>query len=101
MEPLSSLINCFLLSDKLTGVKIWDKRIDKKKDTTVLYKKNTVNMVPLLFIITDCLKLNPPGLRVFSGQNYVPKLFTPYCNLIKNMKQTAVINIVKNRILLT
>ena len=82
MELLSSLINSFLLSDKLTGVKIWDKRIDKKKDTTVFNKKNTVNMVPLLFIMTDCLKLNPPGFRVFSRQNYVSKLFTPNCKLL-------------------
>ena len=28
------------------------------------------------------LRRNPPGLRVVVGQNYVPKLFTPYCKLL-------------------
>ena len=28
------------------------------------------------------LRRNPPGLRVVIGQNYVPKLFTPYCTLL-------------------
>ena len=28
------------------------------------------------------LRRNPPGLRVVIGQNYVPKLFTPYCKLL-------------------
>ena len=52
MEPLSSLVNCFLLSDNLTDVEIWDKRNNKKRDTTV-FNENTVNMVSLLFIMTD------------------------------------------------
>ena len=59
----------------LTDVEIWDKRTNRKRDTTV-FNENTVNMVSLQFIMTDCLKRNPPGLRVFSGQNYEPKLFT-------------------------
>ena len=35
-------------------------------------------------VSTDCdvLRRNPPGLRVVVGQNYVPKLFTPYCKLL-------------------
>ena len=28
------------------------------------------------------LRRNPPGLRVVVRQNYVPKLFTPYCKLL-------------------
>ena len=35
-----------------------------------------------ILISSKLLRRNPPGLRGVIGQNYVPKLFSPYCKLL-------------------
>ena len=56
-------------------------------DLPVNYKLKPLNR-RLNFVKTAAFKPlialrgNPPGLRVVVGQNFVPKLFTPYCKLL-------------------
>ena len=40
-------------------------------------------------ILLKQLRRNPPGLRVVIGQNYVPKLVTPYCKFFLLLLQIS------------
>ena len=69
-------------------------RKDSKENTVIVSAiskifVSVINSYKLLISKVIELRRNPPGLRVVVGQNYVPKLFTPYCKLFVLLLQIS------------